>query len=155
MHATTTDMSLLPEQPSAQDSDLSSAAVGPQPLGPATSIMQHLSTLRIYSCNSAAMDKEGLPDLLVHLRNISKGWDVVCIQEGPTQDHTSMDIVDGGHLWCVAARSGRPRSVAILMHKTLVEQAGVQEFRGVNGRVAFADISFQTVELRSAWFLWQ
>ena len=100
--------------------------------------------LTVYTYNAAGMGNEAVADLLSMLSlGCNAKWDVVLVQEGPGEENNISLELDGGHLWFVAARRDRPRSVAILLHRRWVTAKAKPAFITTSGRCASMDIEIE------------
>ena len=77
--------------------------------------------IRAITWNANGLTAEGFEDFLDLAASTQKPWDAILVQEAPGVDEATVDVVQGGHMWCAAAKGDRPRSVAILLHRRLVE----------------------------------
>ena len=100
--------------------------------------------LNIITWNAAGMDVNGLGDLIDLLEICGCAWDALLIQEGPRQEEESLSEILGGHLWYVAACGGRPRSIAILLHRQWTGPDENPRFRSVDGRLAVLDVCIRS-----------
>jgi hypothetical protein len=75
-------------------------------------------------------------------------WDVVLIQEGPASSEEVHEVLDTGHLWFVAPKLDRFRSIAVLLHRRWNSELAKPEFESFTSRVAFLDLDLGSQKMR-------
>ena len=68
------------------------------------------------------------------------GESVVLIQEGPTSSEEVHEVLDTGHLWFVAPKGDRFRSIAVFFHQRWKFERVKPEIESLTSRVAFLDL---------------
>ena len=108
-------------------------------------VISHTSIV-VWTWNSCGMSCESLSDFFETVKSLRKRWDIILVQEGPHSEENTVDVIEGGHVWCVGAAGDRPRSVAILLHSRWAGH--YSQFRSNGGRVCFIDVVISNLNYR-------
>jgi hypothetical protein len=100
---------------------------------------QAVSDLVVISWNCCGLTWGAEADIGSQLDDWGR-WDIVLIQEGPVSTEAVHEVLDGGHLWYVAPKGDRFRSIAILVHRRWNSTEANPDFQAFTSRVAFLDI---------------
>ena len=75
-------------------------------------------------------------------------WDLVLLQEGPASEFMQDSVRPDGHVFFVAPKGHRPRSIAFLLHRRFASKCHDIHFASLDGRIACLDVSHLQVPFR-------